>query len=263
MAMKTNSLVSIRLVVVALAFSLVAIHSLSAQVLYGGGTYQQNFNTLANTPTSTTTTEQTFTWTNNSTLAGWYATRTDTAFEDTYSTSAGVANAPSGGLLSYGPNANSDRALGALGNRAYSWGVRLVNDTGITLTEFTVSYTGETWLQLANTRDIYTSYQIFNSGDGSLTSGTYTGISELTYTSPGGTSTNGFITSSNLSHTVTGINWEHGQELWIRFNNQQVSAASGVAMDDFSFSAIPEPSTYALLGLGLGALVWLRRRQRG
>lgn len=28
------------------------------------------------------------------------------------------------------------------------------------------------------------------------------------------------------------------------------------------FDAIPEPSTYALLGLGIGALIWLRRRQK-
>ncbi|HUG26568.1 PEP-CTERM sorting domain-containing protein [Piscinibacter sp.] len=38
------------------------------------------------------------------------------------------------------------------------------------------------------------------------------------------------------------------------------SLAAGI--DNFSLAAVPEPSTYALMGLGLGAIGWFARRRR-
>ncbi len=45
---------------------------------------------------------------------------------------------------------------------------------------------------------------------------------------------------------------------WIQLTNSATTAI----FDSVELSSIPEPSTYALLGLGLGAIVWLRRRNR-
>src|SRR5688500_418613 len=86
------------------------------------------------------------TWTNTSTLAGWYHARTGTG--TTIVANDGGSNA--GNLYSYGTGTTTDRALGSVGsgNAAVGnlfWGARLQNNSGSTITQLDVSYTGEQW----------------------------------------------------------------------------------------------------------------------
>src|SRR6185437_707643 len=142
---------------VALAACLVT--ATQAQVLLSGGTYSQNFDTLATSGTANS-------WTDNSTLSGWYADRSISPPVTNYIASTGTST--TGSLFSYGSTTSPiDRALGSLasgtpGNLAY--GVRLQNDTGNSLQDFTISYTGEQWRNAnTNAQSLQFSYQVSSS----------------------------------------------------------------------------------------------------
>jgi hypothetical protein len=64
---------------------------------------------------------------------------------------------------------------------------------------------------------------------------------------------------------VTGLNWLQDEVLWVRWRQQNLSGTDAqMALDDVAFSAVPEPSTYALIALaGAGFAAYrLRRRAR-
>jgi hypothetical protein len=67
--------------------------------------------------------------------------------------------------------------------------------------------------------------------------------------------------SRQLSVTVGGLNITQGNDLWIRFTRSSLLSIgdNSVAIDNFGFTAVPEPGTYALFGFGLLALVILRK----
>ena len=132
-----------------------AVSSASAQVSYTGGVYHQNFDSLPGTANNTLDS----TWTDNVTLAGWYSNKTTFGVTDatvggtaaTYDSTSATAN--NVGLFSYGTAASTERALGSRatsnfgGNDPVVYGVRLVNNSGSTLTRFTVLYAGEQWFK--------------------------------------------------------------------------------------------------------------------
>src|SRR6266508_2439848 len=94
----------------------------------------ENFYALASTGTG-------IVWTDNSTIPGWYSSRT------TYNSGTGSSN--TGALYSFGVagiNPVTERALGSVGSSGTGtvyWGVKLTNNTGATITSLDVSYIGE------------------------------------------------------------------------------------------------------------------------
>ena len=108
------------------------------------GSYNQNFNSLSNSIIAVT-------WTDNTTIANWYAQRTGTG--TTYVADTGTSN--TGSLYSYGDLGNSERALGAVSSGGaaagnFAHGLLLRNTSGVTITNITVSYTGEQWRRAAS-----------------------------------------------------------------------------------------------------------------
>jgi hypothetical protein len=104
----------------------------NAQTRSFTGSYSENFDTLANSGTNT--------WTNDSTIDGWQSSRT------TYLGDNGNNNG--GNLYSYGNTASADRALGSLassGTGTVTFGVCFTNNTGVTIQNINVGYTGEQW----------------------------------------------------------------------------------------------------------------------
>src|SRR5205085_3649664 len=101
-----------------------------------GSPLTENFDTLASTGTN-------IAWADNVTIPGWYSSRT------TYNSGTGSSN--TGALYSFGvagTNPVTDRALGSVGSGSTGtvyWGVRLINNTGATITSLDVSYIGEQW----------------------------------------------------------------------------------------------------------------------
>jgi hypothetical protein len=244
-----------------------------AQVSYTGGAYSQNFDTLPGTTNNTLNTA----WTDNSTLSGWYANKTTFSVTDgtvggtaaAFSPTA-AANTNNVGLFSFGTAASTDRALGSrataavAGNNPVLYGARLVNNTTQTLTNFTVTYTGEQWHKTGKTTadTLLVDYQL---GATTITAGTWVNASAGTFTSPINTATiatlpgNTAANRKGLAVKVTGVSWAPGAELWVRFRDaDDTGDEQSLAVDDFSFVADNESGIYlngstSYVSMGFGA----------
>ncbi|CAN5688060.1 hypothetical protein BH09VER1_BH09VER1_03750 [soil metagenome] len=242
--------------------------SVHGQVLFSG-TYTQNFNTLATSGVPT--------WTDNSTLTGWYAANNATPLT-TYSANNGAGT---NGLFSFGPASNTDRALGegnVTSGRNYSFGVLLQNNTGGTINTVSISYTGEQWFQgltaAAQTTTLGFSY---STNATAINVGTFTSVTALDFVSPVLTSTTATsLLDGNLSANETAFNnvtftvsggWANGASLWLRWNDPlQTGGGSfrdnGLSIDNLTVSAVPEPTTSLMVMCGLAMTLVLVRRRR-
>jgi hypothetical protein len=249
---------------------LIAVSATHGQVLYNaiGGIYSQNFTSLS---TATNTNQ---TWTDDVTLPGWYsyASGPDASFA-TYTPQwqTGI----SAGLLYHLRN-TEDSGRSFLGGRVVSgtgsitMGLQLNNNTGGLLNAFDLSFMASQFYKTGVAQQMQVS---FSTDATSLTTGSWTTINSLTYTGPY-TTGNSLLTSAEeidsrsiLSVSGESVAWAAGDDLWIRFVSYRdlagfYSSAAGVlAITDVTFSAIPEPSTYAaIFGVLALAGVILRRR---
>lgn len=231
------------------------------QIAYLAGTvYTQNFDSLPMIPGFD------FVWTDNVTLPGWYEKRPGSG--------AGKIRADNGGssfgfLYSYGSTGSSERALGSTGLGLPGnlfWGVRFVNiHPTATLTSFTATFRQEQWRDgvAGQSRTTFFEYKvdatsIDDTGFTGVAAGNLVSVSNL----------NLFAIDGNANAvvktvTVNGISWGPGQELWLRWRDpHEVFQDHGLAIDDFSFLAVPEPASMLLAGIGMGSIGYLRRRLR-
>lgn len=240
----------------------------------GNLTYSQDFNTL------TSDHRTTIPWVNDPVadgadgLTGWYANEDATGTAEIRGSTGG--NSVSRNYSYATGSADPDRALGTLaagGTGNIRFGVAFVNNTGSNLSGFNLSYGGEQW-RVGQDNDainqITVAYQIFSPGSGSITNSGYTALPSTTFNTPQLNSATGaaLAINGNLpANRVAGltaaqsVTWSDGDELWIRFFDSNNSGFDhGMAVDDFSFTAVPEPGTFALLALALGGLFAARRR---
>jgi hypothetical protein len=237
------------------------VGSVDAGELYVGGTYSQNFNTLAFVPENGVPA-----WVNDTTLPGWFATRTQYRIDD------GTNN--TGDLYSYGAVGNTERALGSIASGSTNtirFGLELINGTGRAIDQFTLNYFGEQWRRgdQSVVQNLDFSYSLAAT---SLTVGTYTDFDPLDFTSSqnGSPATaldgNAAANRSLRSGTITGINWAPGTSLWLRWTDlDSTQSDNGMAVDDLTFTTpVPEPSSLALASIAAlcGAFGAWRRRAR-
>lgn len=275
-----------RVIGVALGLAL-TVGSAQAVMLYDtdGSTYTQDFNGLSASGTSNT-------WANDSTLGGWFAfkalpgggdtaTVRDTTSVAVTSYAAGTGSSSTGTLYSFGTGTDAERAMGPLASGTpgdFVVALVLQNTTGKTLTDFTLSYTGEQW-RIGVGGGVQTldfDYKISSSFDAaadlaaSMVDGySLTGSSTLDFNSlqPGsGTNAaldgNAAANRSAISDTVTGLSWGDGQYLMLRWwDDNGAGSDHGLALDDLSFTATPEPGTLLCLLTGLMLRPWRRSRQ--
>lgn len=227
-----------------------------AQILMSGGTnYSQNFDTLATSGTSNG-------WTNNATLPGWYAAKGGGEATN-YIASTGTSTA--GSIYSFGvsgANPASDRALGSLAasSTSYAFGVRFVNNTGMTITNLRVSFTAEQWRNAsgssAETNVLEFSYRVANEP---LTSADAAGsqawipFPALDFNSPivnvggSGNTLDGNAPENRqvFSNAVlTGTTVLPNQEIFLRWRDvDNASGDAGLAIDDLTVSY--ETNAYA------------------
>ncbi|MBN3891619.1 MAG: DUF4347 domain-containing protein [Nostoc sp. JL31] len=216
------------------------------------GTYTQNFNSLAFSGTPA--------WVNDSTISGWYSTRT------TYSPGTGSNN--TGGLYSFGSSNNPDRALGSLASGTTGtiyYGLRLQNNTGSAITKLQVSYTGEQWRNGGNTsqQQLKFSYQT-GSTVTSLTTGTWTPVTSLDFTGPIATATAGLLNGNQIANRVviTPVIFNlatpiaNGEEIILRWEDIDDGGNDhGLAIDDVSIKV--DNTTYIVTNIndsGTGSL---------
>jgi len=239
-----------------------------------GGTIIESFDSLANAGTNVA-------WANDSTLPGWSLFRQDAALGSAaitaYNTGTGSSN--TGSFYSFGASASAERALGgvasggayfgspASGNVAGWVAVAIVNDTGGLLDEFDVEFDGEQWRNGGNTS---TQTMVLEYGFGA----SFSAVASWTapggafdFTSPIASATAGALDgnapanrTADLGGAIGSLSWADGDTLWIRWiENNDTGNDHGLAIDNFSFSATPEPATMSLLVIG--GLAALRRRR--
>lgn len=224
------------------SFSLIVLASLSyAQVSLTAlnTAYTQNFDGLANSGTSNSTTL-------NGTLAGWYIVESGTSGNTTYAADTGSLN--TGNTYSYGSSSSTERALGSLAsnNLQTKFGAQFTNNTGNTIDQLVISYTGEQW-RLGDVARATKDQIVFEySTDAtSLTTGTWTEVTALKYETTviqsgvvGARDGNNATFRTSLSNTITGLNISAGQTFWVRFSDINISGTDdGLGVDDFSLTA--------------------------
>ncbi len=223
-------------------------------------TYTENFNFL---PTSGTAT-----WLNNANgsgssygKTGIYGVRTGTGTTIV----AGTGSSNAGGLYSFG-NTTTDRALGSLGSSnaavgSFAYGIRFVNNTGKTITGFTLSYAGEQWRVASPTPN--TVAFSYHTGDSTTLSpsvelpGGFIAVQDLDFTSPIVTSAqiaaglldgNAEANRKVLAKSVANLTVLSGKEILLRWYDPDHSGADhGMSIDDVSITFVTQDSDTPLV----------------
>jgi len=210
-----------------------------------GSAYTQNFDTLSNTAGSTT---------NNLTIPGWFMTEGGGGARDNEQYAVDTGGSTTGDMYSYGSAGSVERALGQLrsGTLVPLFGACFTNNTGSTITNLAIAYTGEQWrLGTAGRTDQMNFEYSLNATD--LVTGTWTNVSALNFVSPdtataGAKNGNAAANRTALSSTISSLSVANGATFWIRWNDQDASGADdGLAVDDFSLT----PSAVAAVNLSI------------
>ncbi|MBU3713878.1 MAG: T9SS type A sorting domain-containing protein [Ferruginibacter sp.] len=201
-------------------------------------TITQDFNTLANTGTS------------SALPSGWSFTESGTNANSTYS--GGNGSGTNGDTYSFGSTSSSDRAFGGLrsGSLVPTIGASFTNTTGKIVTELAISYTGEQWRLGATGRADRLDFQ-YSTDASSLSTGTWTDFNALDFTAPitsgstGALDGNSSANRTAISSIITGLSIANGSTFWIRWNDLDATGADdGLAVDDFSLTLRTEPIPY-------------------
>lgn len=208
---------------------------LSAQVVFNDFStpYSQNFNTLSSTTPSGV-------WTDNATLTGWYSSGDTGAAFTNYFVSNGSATA---GIHSYGANGSGDRAFGMVSSAVSPtatvyFGVRIVNNTGSTISSLDLSFIGEQWRRNKSKSTLKFEY----SNDpltSDLTSGVWSAEPLFNFVAPVSGSSkalNGNAAANRSTKSgVLEVTIPIGGELWLRWS-MSGGNAPGLAIDDVTIT---------------------------
>ena len=231
------------------------VHSItSAQVSYSSAGSNLTFNFDGNLPAAAAT----LSWTDDSMFPGWYAYRRGGTTEaagpmtvyrrtDGYSANQRLFHwraGPSGtdGALGVFPAPESSTMYLVL---------RIRNNTGTMLTSFTLSYTGEQWINgnSGSNNSLAVSYATAAPANLDFSDGSnFTTVSALAFNSPvdgDGVSPrvnlDGSLSANQVAVgpvTVSGISWADGTDLFIRWLDVDSTGVDhGLAVDDVVFSA--------------------------
>lgn len=197
-------------------------------------------------------------------LAGWYGW---SGVETKFGASAG--DQKTGGQISFGQPANSNRALGLLATSSTgptAFGVRFINQTTNTLIRFSLQFTGELWRQSDKAKTLAFYYAVDPSGTQPFSTNYLVPVPPLSVNFPpdpaalGGVAVDG---TSPLNQTNLGVanlaitNWPPHGALWLVWEMADPGAqAQGLAIDNLSFAAsagnsppalapIPDQTVYA------------------
>jgi hypothetical protein len=171
-----------------------------------------------------------------------------------------------------GTNSVTDRALGSLasGNNQFDTYLAFTNNTGFSITQFTLTYDGEQWrLGGASTAVNVLTLQYSVTG----LSGSWVGLgSAFNFSSPITSGSAGAALDGNAAaNRVSGIGGTYtpsaqianGGSFYLRWADPDDGGSdNAMAIDNVSISfttAVPEPATWLLLTLGIGILGFTQR----
>ena len=267
-----------------LLMALMVSSSASASIVINNvsDSYTQNFDS-APIPS---TTRDAWTWTDNSTFAGWYRRAnvnndTQTPDPDLADYTAKGAGVTVPGFYNAHAGTSTDAAVGFFvdgqpdGLKKGSIGMVFQNNTGTTLTGFDVAYKGEKWYQhTADTTLLFqytvqNSFADINSDIDRAGAGIWTDVGGLSWTEAAAASTgwmNGSTAANgtNFNASVSGLSLADGQSLIVRWRIPLTGTKEqGLFIDDVTvdnFQAIPEPATLGLVTAFGAAILFIRRR---
>lgn len=192
-------------------------------------------------------------WSDGSLAFGGTRTTAETDYTRGLDNNGGVT---SGGIYSF-TNATLTRTLGIQpGSSDWAPGtltLRMTNQTGVTITQLDIAY--EVWVN--NDQGRANSFNFSHSADDSI----YTAVGALDLTSTAVADALGFQLN-NRSTSLTGLSIAPGAQYYIRWSGADVSGSGSrdeFALDDISITAVPEPTTFALLGIAAAVLIRRRR----
>ena len=189
----------------------------------------ENFDVLSTSGTTQTTLPN-----------GWWIQETGTSGNTTYRADNGGLN--SGDTYSYGTGTNTERAFGSLasGSVQSNFGVRIINNSGNTLTQFSYDLFMEQWRSGGRTGldSLYFSYSVNNGVTGLWTRvATNDLVSKITQATAAALDGNVAANRQFYSFTVTGLTWAAGDTLTLRWSDPNVGGSDdGLAIDNFNFT---------------------------
>jgi len=278
---KLRTIGSVAALALLAATGLMGRNAHAAPLGYVGGTINENFDTLptnVTNPTQVGLSKAPFDLNpaiNNLTgLTGWQASNLGTSATTEFRSQNGSLSGSGGrGVISYGTNGSTERALGALptSNQINPFGLVLVNNSQDTYQKISVSFVGEQWRRgEPGVNNIMT----FAYGEAANIAGGLTAVPALSFSNPNTQAAptevalDGNLPANQvaISGTITGLNWAPGETLVLRWTISEGSGQdNGMGIDNFEFTAqVPEPSTLALACVavfGLGACGFRRLRK--
>jgi endonuclease I len=178
---------------------------------------------------------------------GWAFNKVGGSSTTTYAADNGGTN--SGNVYSYGATGSNERAFGQLlsGSVTPTIGAQLRNDTGATLAQLVVRYTGEQWRLGTAMRVDRLDFQ-YSLDATSLTTGTWIDVDALDFTAPTTNGTLGALDGNAAANrqpiegTITGLTLAPNATLWVRWSDFNANMADdGLAIDDISFGTGAPP----------------------
>jgi len=242
------------------ALSLFASGGAQGQIAFTGS-YQQNFDVLgADTA-----------W-----LEGWSGVNTAVSPSSPLTLGITTGTSTSGGLYNVGSSGDPDRALGSLagGTVIPRFGVQFQNTSGTAFTDIQLGGVMEQWRtgSSATANEVLAfeySFDALDIDDATATWHALSGldlVERLTETTSSGAVNGNLIENQNpLNGAIEDAMWLDQGLLTLRWTDFNDAGSDGLyALDDFTLagvSSVPEPSVYALAGLGLLALLCRPRRR--
>jgi uncharacterized repeat protein (TIGR02543 family) len=222
---------------------LLVVGNVLGQVTYStaNSNYTQNFDNLYGTVPANNTTQA-------STIlpTGWIFTEAGTNANTTLRNDNGSSG--TGDTYLDGATSSNERSFGsyASGSLTSQLGVFFKNTTGSTLTQFTLTYTGEQWKDGGSATAVLNKLSFaYAINPTSLTSGTYNNVTSLDFTAlvnntsaDATTDGNASTKRTTITFTVTGISWANNQTLYLRWTDiNDTGNDDNLAIDDLTFSS--------------------------
>ena len=222
--------------------------------------YTQNFDSLANTGTS------------SALPAGFQIAELGTGGAADGLYAAGTGSSNGGNAYSFGATGLMDRALGSLASGTVSpiyFGGIFNNGLNATITALRFAFTGEQW-RAGNSTDDKLSFE-YLVGASAIDVGTWTAFTALDFTPlvlSGDLALDGNANSTAITATLSGLTIAAGSRIGFRWVDVNSGGNDhGIAVDNLAINAtvatagaVPEPGTWALLLAGFGIVGFALRR---